>query len=240
MIRQSVYPELPHQEVHIWLASLNQSDFELTSLWKVLAADERGRAGQFHFERDRKYFVAARGILRCLLGRYLGVAPHEIIFGYGPAGKPTIEDPRVGLEFNLSHAGDLALYAFSSCGAVGIDHEPLGKTVTWHELAPMVFSTREQEELKRYPDEEKPHAFLRGWTRKEAYVKARSGGLSMPLDQFSVPLAHRQKPLLVCIAGSEGTSHNWWLHVLDTIQGYAAALVVEGGPAILRYQTWTG
>ncbi len=48
--------------------------------------------------------------LRRILSGYLGCPPDEVRYSYGPQGKPSLIDEG-GLEFNMSHSGDLALYA---------------------------------------------------------------------------------------------------------------------------------
>ncbi|HLJ80192.1 MAG TPA: hypothetical protein VKT52_01820, partial [Ktedonobacterales bacterium] len=73
-------------EVHIWLASLEPPDDELRALAATLDAAERDRAARYRFERDRRRFIAARAILRAVLGAYLDVLPASIAFTYGPHG----------------------------------------------------------------------------------------------------------------------------------------------------------
>lgn len=104
----------------------------------------------------------------------------------------------------------------------------------------MVFSGAEQSALKACPVEERPVAFLRGWTRKEAYIKARGEGLSLPLQRFDVPLGPEQKPVPIDTAGDRGTAPRWWLYPIDAPAGYITALVTEGAPASLSYKRWPG
>jgi hypothetical protein len=67
-------------EVFIWRAELDRSGWELESLTALLSASERQRGDRFHFERDRRRFLAARGMLRKLLSGYTGVPPEELEF----------------------------------------------------------------------------------------------------------------------------------------------------------------
>ena len=80
----------PHS-VHVWRARLDDSASRLRLLMSSLSIDERERAGRFKFERDSNRFVAARGILRAILSRYLFVDPANLKFSYGPRGKPALE-----------------------------------------------------------------------------------------------------------------------------------------------------
>ncbi len=67
--------ELPKGEVHIWCANLEPAADQLTMLQKTLTAVEEQRAERFRFWRHKRRFIAARGILRILLGQYLGTLP---------------------------------------------------------------------------------------------------------------------------------------------------------------------
>src|SRR5215212_4833294 len=81
---------LPGDEVHIWRAALDLHPAAVMDLQRLLAADERERADRFYFEHDRRHFIAARGMLRLLLGRYLRTAPEQLEFTYNPYGKPDL------------------------------------------------------------------------------------------------------------------------------------------------------
>src|SRR3954451_813183 len=94
---------LPGYEVHVWRAALDLPPAAVADLRRLLAADEWERADRFYFEHDRLHFIAARGILRLLLGRYLRMAPEQLAFAYNPYGKPALAagpDPS-RLRFNV-------------------------------------------------------------------------------------------------------------------------------------------
>ncbi|MDP2379307.1 MAG: 4'-phosphopantetheinyl transferase superfamily protein, partial [Pseudohongiella sp.] len=212
-----------------------QKKFE--AFYGSLSTDERKRAESFVHERDRNRYIIARGILRELLGYYLGMAPEQVCLSYGAYGKPHTSDSLAGsgLEFNLSHAANSAVYAFANRTQVGIDIEPLNKGLAWRELAPIVFSAREQAELAEIPEDEKAEAFLRGWTRKEAFVKGCGAGLSLDLNAFDVPLGRLENPSPVQLSAfprrSVGTRKQpdvWWLCPIDPIADFVTALTVKG------------
>jgi 4'-phosphopantetheinyl transferase len=100
-------------EVHVWRAELSVSPGRLKTLGAVLAPEEQSRADRFRFPRDRDRFVAGRGILRELLGRYLDQEPQAVRLATTTYGKPILAlgpdgEAAPALQFNLSHADGLA------------------------------------------------------------------------------------------------------------------------------------
>lgn len=204
----------------------------------LLSDDERSRAEGYVFARDRIRYIVARGLLRLLLGKYLSTDGSAIQFGYNAFGKPVLAGPFAGkLHFNLSHSGEWAAYAFALDRKVGIDIEPLRYDASWCDLASSVFSRNELAEYGEIPQPEKAWAFLRGWVRKEAYVKGRGEGLSYPLDAFDVPLALKERMPAAVMNPLDPTAR-WGVCSLDLIAGYAAALAVEGTLAEVTVFQW--
>src|SRR4051812_16475273 len=81
---------LEPDDAHLWRVSLTASDQSVQAFAETLSADERQRADSFRFEKLRRRFIIGRGVLRALLGQYLGRAPGNLAFDYGPNGKPSI------------------------------------------------------------------------------------------------------------------------------------------------------
>jgi len=137
--------ELPESELHIWRADLNLAPEVLNRLALTLDNDEKARAIRFHFAGDRDHFTACRGILRELLGEYLGSSPASIEFSYGAYGKPAHrpENSRPAVQFNVSHSSGHAVLAFARNCEIGIDLEPTGREFAGEEIAKRYFSARE-------------------------------------------------------------------------------------------------
>jgi len=216
---------LAPDEVHLWRTALDFPPAQLQSLRHSLAADEAARAERCHFERDRRHFIAARGVLRALLGRYLGQAPAAVRFSYGAQGKPALADGEdaAPLHFNLSHAHGVALYAFTRGREVGIDLERLRGDLAATELAQRFFCPGEAAMIQGLAPPARPRAFLRCWTRKEACLKGLGAGLSLPLNQFAV----------ITASGTPTAPAGWWLLDLEPAPGYLGALALaapEGAP----------
>jgi 4'-phosphopantetheinyl transferase len=221
---------LPGGEVHVWRVPLALEAGKLDAMARLLSADEHERAARFRFPRDRDRFVAARGALRGLLGRYTGARPEQLRFRYDRYGKPAVEAPRSArLAFNVSHSADVALVAVARDGDVGVDVELASGAAAAVERVPeRFFSAAEVAVLRALPERDQPAAFLRCWTRKEAYVKARGEGLSLPLDGFDVSFAPGEPPALLRTVWSEDEPRAWRLTDLSDPAGrYAAALAVR-------------
>ena len=232
-------PLLADDEVHVWCASLEQERGSAQALYAHLDEDERAKADRFRFDKDRRHYVAARGVLRDLLGRYLCVPPARITFVYNRYGKPSLgeEFAAGGLRFNVSHSGGVGLFAFTRGREVGVDIESLREDFASREIAQNFFSRREVSALCLVPHEHYTRAFFNCWTRKEAFIKALAEGLSHPLDSFTVSLAPGEPARLLDSDRDSRAAQRWSLFELDTLQGFAAALAVEGlGPRVRCYE----
>src|SRR4051812_794305 len=100
-------------EVNVWLGDLNVAPQSVAEFECVLSPDERERARRFRFEKDRAHYIAGRGMLRFILGRYLQMSPGELRFRYNTHGKPSLADKTPKVQFNVAHSHGLALFAVS-------------------------------------------------------------------------------------------------------------------------------
>lgn len=221
---------LQSEDVHVWRASLDLGPPVLARLWAVLSEDEQSRARRFHFERDRRRFVAARGQLRVLLGHYLGQHASSMSFAYEENGKPFLAGSQETqpLRFNVSHSGSLALAAISLARQVGVDIELLRTDLAGLEIAERFFSPTELASLKDLPVESRTQGFFNCWTRKEAFIKARGDGLSLPLHDFDVSLVPGAPAALLSTTFDPDEASRWSLAALDPDPDYAAAVAAEG------------
>jgi 4'-phosphopantetheinyl transferase len=215
-------------QVHVWRISLDTPLAVLESLWQTLSADEQERANRYRFARDRQAFIARRGRLRDLLGRYLGHDPASLQFSYNPYGKPALQPEVAGqLYFNLSHSQGQALFAFARQVEIGVDLERLRSDFDYFELAERFFSSGERAELTALPLAIRPQAFFLCWTRKEAFIKAHGEGLSLALDNFDVSLTPGKPARLVATRAGLEAPDQWSLFNLEPAPDYLAALAVR-------------
>ena len=211
-------PRLEKGAVHIWRAELQAVDDELGQL---LSKEERARAERLLSQGARERWVRCRGVLRALLGRYLQLDPRDLEFSLGEHGKPTLDTPGAGpLQFNLSHSGEIALYAVSDAGTVGIDVETARRRVDELGVAARVLGDAEAARLGDLDPETRIGEFLRAWVLHEAAIKCRGAGLGRP---------------------SEGSpAREQWTAELVVGPGAAAAVVAERRPSQLDLWEWSG
>jgi len=221
--REQAPPELCRGDAHVWRLRVDDPA-SARPRRDLLSLDERERADRFRFERDAACFTIARAHLRQFLGRAVGVPATAIRFRYGVAGKPSLE--REGApSFSVSHSGAFALIALTALGPIGVDVERIGR------LAPgdpaSYFSDAEVRSWQSLPLDEQPRAFFRGWTRKEAYLKARGDGLGFGLQRFAVSIGPDEPPRLLWVQGEPDEPRRWDLRDLPVDPDYSGAIVAE-------------
>jgi 4'-phosphopantetheinyl transferase len=218
---------LDRLDVHVWLLNLDLPPGALREAGMLLAPDEQTRAGRFVLPEGVRRYTAARGQLRQILGAYLDATPTTIRLGYTQQGKPFLAEPRQALCFNLAHSHELGVVALAQRAAVGIDVEFATRRVDMQAIAGRYFALGEVLQLNSLASADRPAAFLRCWTRKEAILKARGDGLMLPLDSYEVSLLPGEPPRIVRVS-PEIKPGDWSLFDVDVPDGYTAALAVEG------------
>jgi 4'-phosphopantetheinyl transferase len=204
-------PPLADGAVDVWRADLATADDALAAL---LAPDEAERAAGFVREQDGWRWARARGILRSLLGGYLELDPRALRLATGEHGKPELVEPTVSLRFNVSHSGDVAVYAFADGRAVGVDVEVPRRPLDHVALAARAFGPEEARRLGALEPASREREFLRAWVRHEAELKCRGSGIGGPSPEPGDP------PV--------------WIAELDVGRGAAAAVAVVGAPCEIR------
>lgn len=227
------------EEAHVWRVSLLAEDPAVFALRGALSPDECKRADRFHFQKDRHAFTITRAVLRLLLGRATQRDPREIRFEHGPQGKPTLPAGSApDVRFNVSHSNHVALIAMVLEKEVGVDVEFIRSLRGDKDIPERFFSPREVAALRALPESRQEEAFFACWTRKEAYIKARGGGLTIPLDQFDVSLAPDEPAALLEVRGDPREARRWGMRELKPGEGYAAAIVCEGTDWELQCWEW--
>jgi 4'-phosphopantetheinyl transferase len=163
---------------------------------RMLCPDEAARATRFVFDKDRHRYIACRTHLRQLLAMHGGISPENTSFVYSPLGKPSL--PGASLpHFNISHSGDVGMIALSAQGPVGVDIELVRPMPESALLAAEHFTSREQAAFSLCAPLVRDHAFMTGWTRKEACLKAVGCGLEVAPRSIDTGIEHSRRQLAV-------------------------------------------
>lgn len=202
----AAFPSLKAEDIHLWCAWLDDPRLTGPAVEMILAPDERTRAHHFHFAVDRRRSIAARLVLRHLLGGYLGIEPAAVQFTYGPYGKPALVPP-AAVQFNLSHADPMALLAFTPTRPVGVDLEQLRDMPDLPLLEERLFPAE-----GRGATLPRPQSFYRRWTQMEAAGKYWGTGLQ--LDSVALLPAQIQEA--------------------DPAEGFIGCVAYDGPPAQLK------
>lgn len=234
-------PALDEGEVHLWRLDITAEYARRASYIDLLTDEERARAARYLVEPPRQAFAATRATLRRLLGAYVKVAPATIRFEFGEHGKPFLAAAyATDLHFNVSHSGDRALLAFTRGRALGVDIELPPVPPNRLRLVERFFAPGEVTDFRTVPPARQAEAFLNGWTRKEAFLKAHGAGLTLKLHSFEVELRPGHTPALRATHFAPGEHTAWTIQDVSDRPDYAAALAVHGvqGPSKVRTFTW--
>ncbi len=190
----------------------------------LLDAAERALAERFAFPALRRRYRVAHAVLRCALAHWTGQAPASLRLEIDPQGKPAV---RGGPAFNLSHSANRLLLGITDAGRLGVDVEVLRPIDDLEGMARHNFATDECEAVLACPQAERPGAFLKVWTRKEAMIKALGGGLSIPLQSFSVSTRDVCDNALKRLDYPGEQSAAWCVRGVDGVAGCTAALALD-------------
>jgi 4'-phosphopantetheinyl transferase len=150
----------------------------------LLTPEEREKWQRYRFEQRRRESLATRALVRSALSCYRAVPPEAWRFKENEHGKPFL-NPDCGLQFNLSNSAGMVVCLVAESTEVGVDVESHARAARIMNVAERVFSADEKAQLQELEDAAKLDRALMLWTLKEAYIKARGIGLSLPLGKIS-------------------------------------------------------
>lgn len=211
----------------------------LQRMFAMLSPEERAVADGFDSADRRRAYIVAHALLRVILGSYAGVAPNELVFRFGRRGKPELASPPQNLQFNMSHSRDMVLVAVARGRRVGADIEHVDEPGDISRITARFLSPRDRVAIEQLPADRQREAFLRCWTRKEAYMKARGDGISRPLDDFDITTSEESSRARLRASGNPNESDAWELADVAAPRGFMAAIAVEGhGFEVVQHDDW--
>ncbi|WP_050577781.1 4'-phosphopantetheinyl transferase family protein [Sinorhizobium meliloti] len=179
-------------EINVWIAYHDRpmSPDALARCRDVLSDEELEQERLFRSSTDRHAYLVTRATQRQILSRCTGVEPRALRFIKNSFGRPALDQPlgcRETFDFNISHDGNVTILGVAN-NRIGLDVAALRNRPSFLKVARRFFCQGETAALEAMPAECQSDRFLEYWTLKEAYVKARGGGLSIPLDTFAFDL----------------------------------------------------
>lgn len=221
----SQHTKIAKNELHIWHANL--AGLSKAPILENLHPDEIARANKMKFNEHKIKFLTCRVIFRNLASSYLEIHPNNIELHYTKYGKPFWKHD-TDLNFNLSHSGHRAVFAFARNNHVGIDIEKIKTDFEVEDIVHNFFSKMECAALNKIPTELRHAAFFRCWTRKESFIKAVGEGLSFPLNSFTVSTKNLDAAMLLATHYNTKDVFNWSMGSFSECSNYIGAWSVKG------------
>ncbi|SER47404.1 4'-phosphopantetheinyl transferase [Faunimonas pinastri] len=212
-------------EILVLAFPLDPGPAETGRLTALLSPEESARAGKFRHSDDSRRFRVRRGRAREALGLLTDSDPGRLAFEVDAFGKPRLRDSN--WRFSLSSSRELGLIALAESAEVGCDVEWRDPSFPFGDVAERFFSASERADLQAVGRAWRREGFFNGWTRKEAFAKARGLGFSLPFQNFDVSLRPDAPARLG--AGCDG----WTLLAFEPAPLYHAAVVGPAG-AVFR------
>ncbi len=226
--------------VHVWRIRATGCE-SAQYLYETLSDQERRSAQRLRRDERRRQFIQTRVCLRRVLAGYLAMAPNDVPITYGPLGQPLLDATEPGestcqVRFNISHSHELALIACTAGRLIGIDVEHLHQDRPFDRLARRYFSTSEYQSMfTGAPGDAsavRARQFLRGWTAKEAVLKARGLGVAGGLASAQVSCPVNAPTRLVQL--DNDAVNRWTIRELSSDDDYVTTLAVRGAIQTLQ------
>lgn len=223
---------LDAQHVHLWCSFFPAiTDERLLEAYRSLLNEpERKLERAFALQSDRRRYLVTRALVRTALSRYSHIAARDWVFAANPYGRPEIANDDVAagrIVFNVSHTNGLIVVAVAHDRALGVDTENVRHADVDPDLADRYFAPDEVAALHALPETMRQQRFFEYWTLKEAYLKARSVGLSTELDSFSFRFPSDTEIDLSMRADQEHAPSRWRFCQLSIAPHFLVAICAQ-------------
>lgn len=226
--------------VHAWHVHSDEVAADATLVKTCLARlspYESARYARYRLDGDRLMFLVGRAMARALVGRAAGVAPMAWEWREGPHGRPEIGAPATRVKFNLAHSAGLVVCALANGRDVGVDVEDFERHPVDRGVVERYCSPAEVRDIVASGDEWHDR-FLHYWTLKEAYLKARGLGISVPLSDVSFSLSPAGKTSAEAASvdfldSLAGTDNRWFFHLSQPTERHLVAVAASMADAVM-------
>jgi 4'-phosphopantetheinyl transferase len=228
---------------HLWLFLFvpPPDPATLAAAARLMSEDEATQHARYLVDRARDEYALTRLLVRSVLSRYAPVAPAAWTFARSEHGRPEVSGPEGAprLRFNLSNTQGLIACLVRAQGEVGVDAEDLKRRGETVEIAERFFAPAEVRALRALPASRQRLRFFEYWTLKEAYMKARGLGLTIPLDAFAFDLG-AGPPIRIAFDGIADDPRAWQFGLARPSKRHILAWAIRrpaGGPPV-RVETF--
>ncbi len=224
--------DLEANKIHLWFVFLDEvEDGQLLDRYReLLTPEERIQEKRFYFQKDQLRYLVTRALVRTVLSRYAPISPVQWTFFPNAYGKPEISNDDFtakNLSFNISHTDGLIVLGITTGSALGIDTENVRTRHAPLEIGGHFFAPEEVSALDELPLENQPDRFFQYWTLKEAYIKARGMGLSIPLNQFAFQFPQDGQVAMTMWPQLSDTAARWRFRQYRVAPDFLLAVCVE-------------
>ncbi|EAU43286.1 putative 4'-phosphopantetheinyl transferase [Fulvimarina pelagi HTCC2506] len=207
----------------------------------LLDAGEAARHERFRVNSAREEFLVGRALLRTRLSALRpDIAPEDWRFALNAYGRPAIDWSAMAtapapLFFNLSHTRGLVALVVGGMEDIGVDVETIARGAPERDVARRFFTEGEADWIDAGTGEiDRTERFFALWTLKEAYIKARGMGLSLPLDGFFFDCS-LNPPSISFTGAIEDEPSRWRFERRWIDDGHRLALAVPAGSPPSRF-----
>ena len=223
-------------EVHVWYVLTDKvGSPDLVERYRsILSGNERERSDRYVFEKDRRLSLVSRALARWTLSQYRDVDPAAWEFVENRYGRPEVSTALSAdnsrLRFNVTHTEGLVACAVAETFDTGVDAENIAcRPLDWLGIAQGNFAPREVEQIRALSVDAQKAAFFEFWTLKEAYIKARGMGLSLPLEAFAFELRPGARPFVRFEPPSDEDARAWQFAAFSPTPEHRLAVAVRKG-----------
>lgn len=219
---------LQADQVYVWMALIEQCQApNLRTTYETWLSDqERSRYERIRLSQHRQEYLVAHALLRSCLSRYSERQPRDWVFSTNDYGRPELSEASglLPLRFNLSHTTDLVACAVTRSADVGVDVEYTARKGNLAVIAKASFAPEELADLDALTEMAWRDRFFDLWTLKEAYIKARGMGLSLPLQQCVFRFEPETATPIQCCTDS---AEDWAFGLLSPTPQHRLAVAVR-------------
>ena len=172
-------------------------------------------------------FLLGRVMARTLVGRALAMPASTWPWREGARGRPEIDIPQTPLSFNLAHSGGIVVCALAREAEVGIDIEDRRRRQLDRTLVERYCSPAEVRNVAAQPEDGWRDQFLKYWTLKEAYLKARGLGIAVHLSDLSFTVPSSGNVAVEFLGSLVGTDPGWAFDLRPLGDGHFVAVAAS-------------